>query len=242
MERANRFAKNQRTLGIGWLGYHTYLQKNSIPFESMQAKRVNAEIAKTINDRAWNASKAMAIIYGEPELCKGIGIRNVTMTAIAPTKSSSFIHGQVSEGIEPHNSNYFIKDLAKIKYTIRNHELEQVLQSMGRDTDKTWDLIMERQGSVQHLDFLDDHQKAVFKTMSEISQMEIVQQAAQRQKWIDQGQSLNLRIHPSTPLRDVNALVIEAWRLGIKSLYYQYGVNAAQEFSKSLLTCSSCES
>lgn len=241
MERSARFAERQRALGIGWLGWHSYLQSKMIPFESMQAKLLNVEIAKNIKEKSYAASAKMAQEYGEPELLKGIGRRHVTTCAIAPTKSSAFIMGQVSENIEPHRTNYYIKDLQKGKYTIKNTQLEKVLDSKGRNDDETWMSILKNSGSVQHLDCLTQHEKDVFKTFAEISPKEVIIQASQRQKHIDQGQSLNLMIHPSIPIKDVNALLIEAWKMGIKSLYYQYSVNAAQEFSRDILACQSCQ-
>lgn len=240
MERAVRFAERHRALGVGWLGWHSFLQSKNIPFESFHAKMLNVEVAKTIQAGAQQGSEDLAEMFGEPEMCKGTGRRNTTLQAIAPTKSSAFILGQVSEGIEPHRANYYIKDLAKGKFTIKNPYLDQLLTRLDRNTPEVWDDILKHGGSVQHLDFLSDHEKAVFKTFIEISPMEIVIQAAARQKYIDQGQSLNLMIHPKTPAKDVNKLFLEAWRLGIKSLYYQINVNAAQELSRSILDCSSC--
>lgn len=242
MERAVNFAKNQRAIGIGWLGWHSYLQSKMIPFESMEAKLLNGQIAKNIKESAYAASAKMAKEYGEPELLKGYGRRNTTLLAIAPTKSSAFIIGQVSEGIEPNKSNYYIKDLQKGKFSIKNNYLEKLLEEKGQNTSEVWVSILKKSGSVSHLEFLTQHEKDVFKTFSEISQKEIIVQAAQRQKFIDQGQSLNLMIHPSIPIKDVNALIIEAWKLGVKGLYYQISVNAAQEFSRNILSCSSCES
>jgi ribonucleoside-diphosphate reductase alpha chain len=241
LERAVKFAERQRALGIGWLGWHSFLQSKMIPFESMEAKRYNVEIAKLIKERAYAASKQLAEEYGEPELLKGYGRRNVTLCAIAPTKSSAFILGQVSEGIEPHRTNYYIKDLQKGKFTIKNEFLEKLLEEKGKNSNEVWQSILKNGGSVQHLDFLSAKEKSVFKTFSEISQMEIVVQAAQRQKYIDQGQSLNIMIHPDIPIKVVNNLIIEAWKLGIKAFYYQISINAAQNLARSLLTCTSCE-
>lgn len=242
MERTVRFAERHRAIGIGWLGWHSFLQSKMIPLESMEAKNINVQIARNIKEAAYKASAKLALEYGEPDACKGYGRRNTTLLAIAPTKSSAFILGQVSEGIEPNRTNYYIKDLQKGKYTVKNTQLEIVLAEKGRDTDDVWDDILKHGGSVQHLSFLTDHEKSVFKTFSEISQKEIVIQAAQRQQYVDQGQSLNLMIHPSVPIKDVNALMIEAWQMGIKSLYYQISVNAAQAFSRNILACASCES
>jgi ribonucleoside-diphosphate reductase alpha chain len=241
MERTVKFARRHRALGIGWLGWHTYLQSKMIAWESMEAKIINTQVAKTIRDASYAASAKMAQEYGEPEACKGFGRRNTTLMAIAPTKSSAFILGQVSEGIEPHRTNYYIKDLQKGKFTVKNHELEQLLKAKGKDDEATWQSILINGGSVQHIEFLSEHEKEVFKTFAEISPKEIIIQASARQKFIDQGQSLNLMIHPSIPTKDVNALIIEAWKLGVKSLYYQISVNAAQNFSRNILACKSCE-
>ena len=241
MEAPHRFATNQRALGIGVLGWHSYLQQKMIAFESMEAKIANTSIWKTIQEKTTNASKEMAKIYGEPKLLEGYGLRNTTQCAIAPTTSSSFILGQVSPSIEPLNSNYFTKDLAKGKFTYKNPELKKLLEERGKDDVDTWKSILIKGGSVQHLDFLTQEEKDVFKTFGEISQKEILIQAAQRQKYIDQGQSINLMIPPKTPPKEVNELLIFAWENGIKSLYYQRSANPAQELARSILTCSSCE-
>lgn len=241
MRRANLFARRHRALGVGAFGWHSYLMKNMIPFESMKAKNLSAEIFKTINHKAHAMSEKLADDLGVPEVLKGKSRRHTTMTAIAPTKSSSFIIGQASEGIEPELSNYYVKDLAKIRYTYKNPYLERVLESKGENTFENWTSIKNANGSVQHLECLTAFEKDVFKTFTEISPMEIVIQASIRQKYVDQSQSLNLRVHPDTPPRDVNALLIEAWKLGIKTLYYQYSENAAQELARNILYCSSCE-
>lgn len=242
MEHPRNFAINQRALGVGVLGWHSLLQAKMIGFESMQAKMLNNQIWKFIREKADLASETLAKEYGEPPLLKGYGRRNTTTLAIAPTTSSSFILGQVSPSIEPLNSNYFVKDLAKGKFTYRNPYLKSLLKEKGKDDDDTWKSILIKGGSVQHLDFLSQEEKDVFKTFGEISQKEIVIQAAGRQKYIDQGQSLNLMIPPNTKPKDVNELLIFAWEQGIKSLYYQRSANPAQELARSILTCASCES
>jgi ribonucleoside-diphosphate reductase alpha chain len=212
-----------------------------IPWESIKAKSKNIEIAKKIKKDAYAASEKLANIYGEPELLKGYGRRNVTLISLAPTKSSAFILGQVSETIEPQRSNYFIKDLAKIKFSYKNPYLEELLKEKNKNDEDTWKSILINSGSVQHLSFLSEEEKNVFKTFSEISPYEIIIQAAGRQKYIDQSQSLNLMIHPQIKTKDLNNIILEAWRLGVKTLYYQFSVNAAQEFNKKLLECKSCE-
>lgn len=241
MEDARRFAMDQRALGLGVLGWHSYLHSKMIPFESMQAKLKNVEIWKFIRERADLTTEQMAKDYGEPPLLKGYGRRNVTTLAVAPTTSSSFILGQVSASIEPENSNYFVKNLAKGKFTYKNPYLKEVLKKYDKNDEATWKSILVKGGSVQHLDFLTKEEKDVFKTFGEISQKEVVIQAAQRQKYIDQSQSLNLMIPPSASPKDVNKLLIEGWEMGVKTFYYQRSANPAQELARSILTCSSCE-
>jgi ribonucleoside-diphosphate reductase alpha chain len=241
MERAVTFAKNHRALGLGRLGWHSYLQSKMIPFESLEAKLYNVKIAKFIKEQSYEASAELAQMFGEPEMLKGYGRRNTTLNADAPTKSSAFILGQVSESNEPAKANYYIKDLAKIKFTVKNPYLEALFIEKDKNTQDVWNSILMNAGSVQHLDFLSDHEKLVFKTFAEISQREVIIQASQRQKYIDQGQSLNLMVHPSIPTKDVNSLILEAEELGIKALYYQYSVNAAQAFTRDILNCASCE-
>lgn len=241
MHAPRQFAINHRALGVGVLGWHSYLQKMGIAFESMEAKFLNNNVWSTIRERADKASIELAAQYGEPPLLEGYGRRNTTTLAIAPTTSSSFILGQVSPSVEPLNSNYFVKDLAKGKFTFKNPQLRKLLTSKKQNTDEVWRSILVHGGSVQHLDFLDQEEKDVFKTFGEISQKEIVIQAAQRQRYVDQGQSLNIMIPPTTKPKEVNELMIFAWEQGIKSLYYQRSANPAQELARSILTCSSCE-
>lgn len=240
MERSYNFAKANRALGLGALGWHSYLQANMIPFESLDAQRLNARIFKLINQKAHAASKELANLYGEPEILKGYGRRNTTLTAIAPTTSSAFILGQVSQSIEPIWSNTYVKDVAKTKVTIRNPQLRKILAEKGKDTRDVWNNIRDNDGSVQHLDFLSDHEKEVFKTFSELDQYMVITQAATRQQFIDQSQSLNVMINPKTTAKEINELYIFAWENNIKSLYYQHSTNAAQQFSKDKL-CVNCE-
>jgi ribonucleoside-diphosphate reductase alpha chain len=242
MEAPRNFAINQRALGVGVLGWHTYLQSKMVAFESMEAKMLNSEIWQTIRSKADAASVDLALQFGEPPLLTGYGRRNSTTIAVAPTTSSSFILGQVSPSIEPLNSNYFVKDLAKGKFTYKNPYLEKLLKEKNKNDLDTWRSILINGGSVQHLDFLTQEEKDVFKTFGEIPQKEIVIQAAQRQKYIDQGQSLNIMIAPNAKPKEVNELMIFAWEQGIKSLYYQRSANPAQQLARSILTCSSCES
>ncbi len=242
MERAYNFAIENRALGLGALGWHSLLQSKMLPFESIEATKLNTEIFRTIRDRAYAASEEMAKEYGEPALLEGYGRRNTTLMAVAPNTSSGFILGQVSQGIEPIWSNCYVKDVAKLKVTIKNRLLEELLENKGHNTRDVWQTIRDNDGSVQHLtEILDEKEREVFKTFAEINQMNVIQQAAGRQRYIDQGQSLNIMIHPDTPVKDINALYVEAWKLGIKALYYQHSMNAAQQFNRKLLVCESCE-
>jgi ribonucleoside-diphosphate reductase alpha chain len=242
MEAPRRFAINQRALGVGVLGWHSLLQSKMVAFESMDAKILNMEIWKHIREHSDKASEELAGIFGEAPILEGYNRRNTTTLAVAPTTSSSFILGQSSPSIEPLNSNYFVKDLAKGKFTFKNPHLENLLKSKEKNDQETWKSILIKGGSVQHLDFLSQEEKDVFKTFGEISQKEIIIQAAQRQKFIDQGQSLNLMIPPNAKPKEVNELMIFAWEQGIKGLYYQRSSNPSQELARSILTCSTCES
>ena len=235
MQRAYKFAKEHRALGVGVLGWHTFLQENNIPFESPEAMRLNEEIFKTIKEKAYKASEDMAKEYGEPEVLKGYGRRNTTLLAVAPTTSSAFILGQVSQSIEPLMSNIFVKDVDKMKVTIKNATLEKLLTEKGMNTTEVWSSIRDKDGSVQHLEFLTDREKAVFRTFAEIDQKVIIDQAADRQKYIDQAQSLNIMIDPSISAKDLNSLYLYAWEKGIKTLYYQHSMNAAQQFGRKKL-------
>ena len=240
MEKAYNFAKENRALGLGVLGWHSLLQSRMHAFNSQEAFNLNSEIFKLIKEKSYKASEELAERFGEPEVLKGYGRRNATLNAIAPTTSSAFILGQVSQGIEPIWSNIYVKDIAKIKTTIKNPFLVDLLEEKGRNTKDVWTSIRDNDGSVQHLEFLSDNEKDVFKTYSEIDQMDIVYQAANRQNYIDQGQSVNLIIHPETPVKEINNIHITAWKLGLKSLYYQHSMNAAQKFRQKK-ECASCE-
>jgi ribonucleoside-diphosphate reductase alpha chain len=240
MERPYNFAVANRALGLGVLGWHSLLQSKMLPFDSLESSKLNVTIFKTIRDRAYAASKQLAELFGEPSVLAGYGRRNTTLCAVAPTTSSAFILGQVSQSIEPIWSNCYVKDIAKLKVTIKNPFLESILEEKGQNSKETWNSIRDNNGSVQHLDFLTENEKEVFKTFAEIDQYAVIDQASVRQLYIDQGQSLNLMINPSVPVKDINALYIEAWKKGIKSLYYQHSMNAAQELSRKKI-CATCE-
>lgn len=242
LKSANTFAKRHRAIGLGVMGWHSYLQKNMIPFEGLEAKQLTNRIFKHIRSEADIASKRLADIFGEPELLNGYGIRNTTVMAIAPTTSSSAILGQTSPGIEPFSSNYFKAGLSKGNFIRKNKYLKALLEEKNIDNEETWRSIMLNQGSVQHLNELTEEEKMVFKTFKEISQLEIIQQAAVRQKYIDQSQSLNINIPYNLAVKDVNKLLIEAWKLGIKTLYYQRSQSVSKEIVvQNLVQCVSCE-
>ena len=236
LARAHRFAEQHRAIGIGVMGYHSLLQSKLLEFDSLQTKALNSEIFREIQAASDDASRWLAK-YKDYK-CIREGYANTTLMAVAPTKSSSFIHGAVSMGIEPIKSNYFIKDLAKSKTVYKNPFLETELDKYDLNTEEIWEGILRKDGSVQHLDF---PTKEVFKSFIEIAPKELVLQAAQRQKYIDQSQSLNLMIDPSIPAKDINKLYIYAWEEGVKTLYYQFSQSSAQAFSRNILECSSCE-
>ena len=241
LENANRFAKRHRALGLGVLGWHSYLQRNMIPFEGLESKQLTTTIFKDIQEKSEKATIELARIYGEPEVLEGYGRRNTTLLAIAPTTSSSAILGQASPGIEPMYSNYYKAGLAKGNFMRKNKYLEILLKEKGLDNEETWRGIMLNNGSVSHLKELSEKEKNVFKTFKEISQLEIIQQASIRQKYIDQAQSLNLNIPADLPVKEVNNLILEAWRLGVKTLYYQRSQSVSKEMVTNLVSCSSCE-
>lgn len=243
MARAVKFAENQRAIGLGASGWHSYLQRNMIPMESMEAKMRNVKIFKYIQEEALKASQKMAKEYGKPALLKEdkYDYRHVTRLAVAPNTSSSEIFGQWSQSIEPNYANAVIKALAKTKRLHKNPLLENLLESKGVNTEEIWDSIINKNGSVQHLSELTDHEKMVFKTMGEISPMELVIQQSQRQKYIDQGVSFNILAPYGTKAKEMSQLLLKAHELGVKTVYYQLNQNAAQTLTrKSILECESC--
>lgn len=244
MKRAYKFAKRHRAIGVGVLGLHSYFQSNNMAFTSDEANAKADEIFKHLYEHAYKGSEQLADKLGECEMTEGYGIRHTTLTAVAPTVSSSAILGQVSQSIEPLMSNYYIKDLAKMKYEVKNKFLEQVLENKGANTKAVWDSIAKNDGSVQHLtDILDDHEMEVFLTFPEIDQKKLIDQAAIRQQHLDQTQSMNLMISASASPKEVNEITLYAYKKGLPTLYYQHSTNAAQQFlrGKNNPTCTSCE-
>lgn len=241
LKKSNKFAREQRAIGVGVFGFHSYLQSKMVAFESLETMMINHEIFENLHLKSLEASKKIASEYGEPELLKGYGERFATRLAIAPTTSSAFIIGQTSQSIEPEKSNYFNKELAKSKITIKNKYLKKLLEEKKQDTKKVWDSILVNNGSVQHLEFLTQEEKDVFRTFQEISQRQIIELAGQRQAFVDQSQSLNLSIHPSVTAKEINELMVHSWKIGVKTLYYQHSSSAAQQFIRKLNQCVSCE-
>ena len=234
-ENSVRSAVKGRALGLGVLGWHSLLQKNGIAFEGLLAQFKTREIFSKIKIETERASRALAETYGEPLWCVGTGFRNTHLRAIAPHVSNSKLAGNVSPGIEPWAANVFTEQSAKGTFIRRNKELEKVFRKIGINNKETWDKVLEDGGSIQGIKQLDgwyyDHGgrltqeegepvKNVFKTFKEINQLELVKQAGIRQDYIDQSVSLNLAFPSEAPPRWLNQVHIEAWKRGIKTLYY----------------------
>ena len=234
-ENSVRSAEKGRALGLGVLGWHSLLQKNGISFEGLLAQFKTREIFSKIKIETERASRALAEVYGEPLWCSGTGFRNTHLRAVAPTVSNSKLSGNVSPGIEPWAANVFTEQSAKGTFIRKNKELKKVLRKIGIDNKETWDKILEDGGSVQGLKQLDgwyyDHGgrlteeegepvKSVFKTFKEINQLELVRQAGIRQDYIDQSVSLNLAFPSEATPKWMNQVHFEAWKRGIKTLYY----------------------
>ena len=221
MIRTHRHAKKGRALGLGVMGWHTFLQKKDLPFNSIASTAWTHTVFSQIKLKAESASRQLAEEYGEPVWCKGTGMRNTHLLAVAPTVSNSRISG-CSAGIEPQPANVYTFNGAKGTFIVKNPELVAKLKATKNNTEKVWDQILADNGSVQNLpaDVLPEEDKEVFLTFSEVNQLGLVQQAAIRQKYIDQTQSLNLCFDPTDSPRWINQIHLEAWKLGIKTLYY----------------------
>jgi ribonucleoside-diphosphate reductase alpha chain len=217
--RSVRFAEKSRALGLGTMGLHTLYQKRGLPFASNEARELNIETHRWIREQSEIASRELAQRFGEPEWCVGSGMRHTHLTAVAPTRTNSVISGAFSQGIEPIDSNYFVAKQAKGTYVRKNPVLEELLCNRGVGPE-IWEEILQAKGSVQDLDCLTDTEKEVFKTAREIDQFELVKQASDRQKFICQGQSLNLFVDPESDPAYIMRLHLSAWKMGLKSLYY----------------------
>lgn len=228
IEDSVRFAVKSRAIGLGVMGWHTFLQQKMVPFVGIQANSWTRIIFKQIKEQADATTRELAKMYGEPEWCKGQGIRNLTTMTIPPTRSTAGLandiynstNGGVSQGIEPFTANLYMDDTAKGVHIRRNPILELLLIKKEKNLPQVWDQIAEDQGSVRNIKCLSKEEKEVFLTFREINQLEIVRQAAIRQEYIDQGQSINLAFFKDAPAKFMNQCHIEAWRLGLKSLYY----------------------
>jgi ribonucleoside-diphosphate reductase alpha chain len=242
-ENSVRSAEKGRALGLGVLGWHTYLQQRGIPFEGMPAQFETRKIFSQLKIESERASRDLASEYGEPLWCKDSGFRNTHLRAIAPTVSNSKLSGDVSAGIEPWAANVFTEQTAKGTFIRRNSELEKVFKKVGINTKETWDKVLEDGGSIQDIQELDnwcfcngkvlrcdeippqDLQKTfpvkdVFKTFKEINQLDLVRQAGIRQQYIDQAVSLNLAFPAIAEPKWINQVTMEAWKQGVKTLYY----------------------
>ena len=219
MGRAVRFAKKSRALGLGTMGLHLLYQKRGLPFASEAARDLNKEVHSVISQQAKDASRKLAKECGEPEWCEGTGLRHTHRLAIAPTRTNSVISGAFSQGIEPIDANYFVAKQAKGTFVRKNPVLEALFCQKGIK-ESVWDYILAERGSVQQLDCLTDHEKEVFKTAREISQFEIIRQAAERTPFICQAQSLNLFVDPEIDAEELVRLHLSAWKNDVKSLYY----------------------
>jgi ribonucleoside-diphosphate reductase alpha chain len=217
--RSVRFAEKSRALGLGTMGLHTLYQKRGLPFSSPGARELNIEAHRWVREQSEIASRELAAKFGEPEWCVGSGLRHTHLLAVAPTRTNSVISGAFSQGIEPIDSNYFVAKQAKGTYVRRNPVLEKLLCDRGIG-EGIWEQILEAKGSVQDLDCLSDSEKEIFRTAREIDQFELVKQAADRQEFICQGQSLNLFVDPESDPAYIMRLHLSAWKMGLKSLYY----------------------
>lgn len=263
-ENSVRSAEKGRALGLGVLGWHTYLQQRGIPFESLQAQFETRRIFSQMKIESERASRDLAEQYGEPLWCVGTGMRNTHLRAIAPTVSNSKLSGNVSAGIEPWAANVFTEQTAKGTFIRKNRELEKVLRKVGINNKETWDKILADGGSIQGIDELDnwvfcegkvinvsdvqegketDSVKDVFKTFKEINQLELVRQAGIRQQYIDQSVSLNLAFPSVATPKWMNTVHMEAWKQGVKTLYYTRtesvlrGDIAEQAMDENCLSC-----
>ena len=219
-ENSVRSAEKGRALGLGVLGWHTYLQEKGLPFEGLLAQYETRRIFSQIKIESERASMALADAYGEPLWCVGTGMRNTHLRAVAPTVSNSKLSGNVSPGIEPWAANIFTEQSAKGTFIRKNPTLETILKKQKLNTKEVWDKILADGGSVQDIEGLSEDTKEVFKTFKELNQLELVRQAGIRQQYIDQSVSLNLAFPSEATPKWINKVHMDAWHKGIKTLYY----------------------
>jgi len=232
-----------RAVGLGVLGWHSLLQSRMIPFDSFEAMMLNGTIFRTMKNKALEASKELAVQFGEPEWCKGFGVRNTHLLALAPTASNAVYSGGWSPSIEPEAANIYSLKTAKGTFVRKNQYLSEILDKKDKNTQDIWKSITENGGSVQHLEFMTEHEKKVFLTAREINQFAIVKQAAQRQKYICQSQSVNLFFAANSSPKYINEVHLEAYHAGLKGLYYlrSDGVLKGDLASRSKTECAACE-
>jgi ribonucleoside-diphosphate reductase alpha chain len=242
-ENSVRFAEKGRALGLGVLGWHTYLQEKGLPFEGLLSQYETRRIFSQIKIESERASMALADIYGEPLWCVGTGFRNTHLRAIAPTVSNSKLSGNISPGIEPWAANVFTEQSAKGTFIRKNPTLVKVLEKIGINNKETWDKILADGGSVQDIPELDEDIKEVFKTFKEINQLELVRQAGIRQQYIDQSVSLNLAFPAEATPKWINQVHLDAWKKGIKTLYYMRteSVLRGDIAAKAMEDCVACD-
>ena len=242
-ENSVRAAEKGRALGLGVLGWHTYLQEKGLPFEGLLSQYETRRIFSQIKIESERASMALATAYGEPLWCVGTGFRNTHLRAIAPTVSNSKLSGNISPGIEPWAANIFTEQSAKGTFIRKNPTLVKILGAKNLNTKETWDKILEDGGSVQGIEGLDDSTKEVFKTFKEINQLELVRQAGIRQQYIDQSVSLNLAFPAVASPKWINQVHLDAWKKGIKTLYYMRteSVLRGDIASKAMEECVACD-
>jgi len=242
-ENSVRSAEKGRALGLGVLGWHTYLQEKGLPFEGLLSQYETRRIFSQIKIESERASMDLATAFGEPLWCVGTGMRNTHLRAIAPTVSNSKLSGNVSPGIEPWAANVFTDQSAKGTFIRKNPTLEKLLKSKKLDTKEIWDKILADGGSVQDIKELSDEEKEIFKTFKELNQLELVRQAGIRQQYIDQSVSLNLAFPKEATPKWINTVHLDAWKKGIKTLYYMRtesvlrGDIATQAMSEDCLSC-----
>ncbi len=222
LQRTYNHARKGRALGLGVMGWHTFLQQKGLPFNSIASTAHTHNIFSDIRGKAEKASRNLAEEYGEPLWCRGTGMRNTHLLAIAPTVSNSVITGGISAGIEPLPANIYTFNGAKGTFIRKNKVLEGILESKGENKEEWWDMMLRDNGSVLGLpdNILSPDEKELFLTFPEINQLELVRQSAIRQRYIDQTQSLNLSFDPNDSPKWINQVHMEAWKLGIKTLYY----------------------
>jgi len=220
LSKAKYSASQERSIGLGAMGFHAYLQKNNLPFESPMAKGFNLRVFNSIKTKAFKATQELAKERGECPDGKGFGVRNAHLLAIAPNASSSIICGNTSPSIEPYRANAFTQKTKTGSSLLKNKFLEEKLEKIGQNTDDVWKSIITNNGSVQHLDFLDEWEKQVFKTAVEIDQRWVVDHTADRQDFICQSQSCNLFFPSNVSKQELHNVHMRAWKAGVKTLYY----------------------